>query len=151
MSSDAISGLNLESPISSAGEFLPISGGPFFDFRAILNRFGPFRPFLGVDFTVFSFFSILKYVFPMVPNRGRTIAHRKKVLKRANWAPEVTGFFIFVQLVDLALNHWFPLVELTQQPVVSTASTHRPGEVLIVEVKYSLHFNYRRARDRMAQ
>jgi hypothetical protein len=38
----------------------------------------------------------------MQPNRGRTIAHRKKVLKRANWAPKLTGFFILVQLVDLA-------------------------------------------------
>jgi hypothetical protein len=66
----------------------------------------------------------------MQPNRGRTIAHRQQELKPRNWAPEVTGFFTFVQLVDFGLNRWFPCVELTQDTMVSTVSTHRRGGVL---------------------
>jgi hypothetical protein len=35
------------------------------------------------------------------------VAHPEQELKPRNWAPELTGFFILVQVVDLALNALF--------------------------------------------
>jgi hypothetical protein len=82
-------------------------------FSAIFHHFGQFQPFLGRDFPFFDFFPTSSHVKPMQPNRGRTIAHRQQELKPRNWAPEVTGFFNFVQLVDLGLKRWFSWVQLT--------------------------------------
>jgi hypothetical protein len=103
--------------------FCLFSGGSFFDFRAIFAYFGQFRLIFGVDFPLFDVFSSFRYGILDPRMAPCTMAHPKRLLKPRNWAPELTGFFTFVQLVDLALNALFPWAELTQQPVVSTRRT----------------------------
>ena len=92
-------------------------------FGGFLTDFADFDDFWGLFFPFFAFFPTSTPVFPSNESRGRTIAHRKRVLKPANWAPELTGFYGFVQLVDLELNHSFPSVQLTSEAVMSTPVT----------------------------
>jgi hypothetical protein len=61
----------------------------FFGFGSIFTDLGRFRKFLGTDFPLFVVFSIPGDGILANESRGRTIAHPEKVLKRANWAPEV--------------------------------------------------------------
>jgi hypothetical protein len=66
-------------------EFCLFSRGSFFTFRSIFHPFGPFRPFLGPDFSVFLFFSIFDDGI-LAPRMGPcTIAHREKVLRYNVW------------------------------------------------------------------
>jgi hypothetical protein len=71
-------------------------------------------------FPFFAFFPTSTPVFPSNESRGRTIAHRQQELKPRNWAPEVTGFGGFVQLVDLAFNPVPALLKSIPDPPVST-------------------------------
>jgi hypothetical protein len=62
-----------------------ISRGSFFTFRSIFHPFGPFRPFLGPDFSVFCFFSIFGDGILARRNPPCVSGHAKTVLKQDDW------------------------------------------------------------------
>jgi hypothetical protein len=76
---------------------LLILRGPFFYFLAFFDSFRRFSIFWGADFPVCITFSSPRYGILAPRKRPCTIGHRKRVLKRANWAPKV-AVFIFVDL-----------------------------------------------------
>jgi hypothetical protein len=86
---------------------------PFFHFWWIFVHFGRFHQFWGPDFPFFDTFQMFSDGILANQTRGRTIAHPETLLKPRNWAPELTGFFILVQVVDLGLKRWFSWVQLT--------------------------------------
>jgi hypothetical protein len=75
------------------------------------------------DFPLFVFFRIFSDGIHAPRRRGCTIAQRKRVLKPRNWAPEVTGFFILVQLVDLGVKHKPRLTQMDSGAALSTPPT----------------------------
>jgi hypothetical protein len=78
---------------------------------------------LEADFSVFRFFSIFGDGILARRSRPCVVAHRKRVLKPRNWAPEVAGFYDFVQLVDLVIKHKPRLTQMDSGAALSTPPT----------------------------
>jgi hypothetical protein len=87
-----------------------------------------FSSFFGPDFSFFHFFSIFRYGILARRSRPCVVAHPETIVKRANWAPEVTGFKRFVQLVDLDQKHCACLtktpLEYSPQLLIPNHGTH---------------------------
>jgi hypothetical protein len=86
---------------------MAISRGHFSNFSAVLDGFGSFWSIFGRHFSLFRFFWIFRYGILARRIAPCTIGHRKRVLKRANWAPKVATF----HFVDLGIK---PLVLFTR-------------------------------------
>jgi hypothetical protein len=109
-----------ETAYSAGGLF-----GIFGSFGSIFEDFGHFE----AHFSVFRSFETCRDVSHANENRPCTYTHPETSTRYRNWAPELPGFFIFVQSVDLSLKPLFCWVQWMQDTV---ASTHHPGGALVV-------------------